>query len=366
MRRLLLTGAAATCALAAAAPAFAASVDKQTLKRATSTYAALQKYLYLPKQGLYRGSPYSHVWPFSQALAATISMGSLPKVGIHYGKDVKARIKALNSYWDATKQPPGYDGDVVAPLGNGGTISYDDNEWIGLELVRRYQRSHDAGLLARAQQLFTLVVFGWDNDTTHACPGGIVFSQAPDNVDRNTVSNAPGVELGLRLYEITGTSYYLDWAKRMYDWVNGCLFVNGLFEDHITFDGQIDQTIWSYNQGTTIGSNVLLWKVTGHRGYLARAKAGAAAALAFFTPAKLRRQPPYFVAIFFDNLLILDAVRPDPNYRAAIQSYASWAWRKVRVKKTGIFPFHTDGGQVLEQAAMARIYAALAGAALIG
>ena len=52
--------------------------------------------------------------------------------------------------------------------------------------------------------------------------------------------------------------------------------------------------------------------------------------------------------------------------RLESQTYANWAWRKVRAKKTGVFPFHTDGGQVLEQAAMARIYAALAGAALIG
>jgi hypothetical protein len=106
-----------------------------------------------------------------------------------------------------------------------------------------------------------------------------------------------------------------------------------------------------------------MWKVTGRAGYLRRAKAGARTALAYFTPARLRSQPPYFVAIFMDNLLALDAVRPQSAYRAAVRSYANWAWQARRDTQSGLFDFHTDGGRVLEQAAMVRIYATLAGAA---
>jgi hypothetical protein len=358
---VLALALALTFALATATPARAA--DPVNLERATSSYHAMQKHLYVPSQRLYRGSPYSFVWPFSQAFAATVAVGSLPGGG-RYDRDVRDRIAGLEAYWNPDKQPPGYEGGVRPPRGAGGDIGYDDNEWIGLELIRRYQRTHAASMLNRAKQLFTLVVFGWDTDATHPCPGGVLFSQALNNQDRNTVSNAPGVELGVHLYLITRDPTYLEWSRRFYDWVQTCMLrPDGLFEDHLDFSGAVDRTIWSYNQGTMVGSNVLMWQATGRRGYLRRAQSGARTALGYFTPRRLRRQPPYFVAIFLDNLLALDAVRPQPEYRAAVRSYANWAWRARRNAQTGLFDFHTDGGRVLEQAAMVRIYAALAGAA---
>jgi hypothetical protein len=331
--------------------------------RARSAYAALQKHLYIPGERLYRGSPFSYVWPFSQTLSATVAMGSLPRVGRRYDDDVRDRIAGLDAYWNPAKQPPGYEGAVRPPRGRGGDIAYDDNAWIGLELLRRYRRSHAPFLLSRAQALFRLIVTGWDADPAHPCPGGVPFSQAPDNADRNTVSNAPSAELGLHLYAVTRDPAQLDWSMRLYGWVQSCMRTPaGLYNDHIAYDGRVDQTIWSYNQGTMIGADVLLWRVTGKAGYLRRARAVADAALAYFTPARMRTEPPYFAAIFFDNLLALDAVRPRPAYRQAARTYADWAWRKRRDARTGLFDFGTDGGRVLEQAAIVRIYATLAGA----
>jgi hypothetical protein len=345
----------------AAGPAQAGS--GADLARAKSAYKAMQKHLYVPDARLYRGSPYSYVWPFSQAFAATVAMGSLPGVGGHYDRDVRDRLAGLDAYWNPDRTPPGYEGSVRPPIGRGGDVSYDDNEWIGLELLRRYGKTHADFMLKRAQDLFGLVVAGWDADPSHPCPGGVPFSLAADNRDRNTVSNAPGAELGLRLYLVTLDTAYLDWSKRLYDWVRSCMLApTGLYADHIDLDGRLDPTVWSYNQGTMIGANVLLWKATGGAGYLRRARSLARVSLGYFTDARLREQPPYFVAIFFDNLRDLDRVRPNAGYRAAVRTYADWAWRKRRNKKTGLFDFQTDGGRVLEQAAMVRVYATLAGA----
>jgi rhamnogalacturonyl hydrolase YesR len=149
--------------------------------------------------------------------------------------------------------------------------------------------------------------------------------------------------------------------------VRSCLLTqSGLFEDHITFDGTIDRTIWTYNQGTMIGANVLFWEVTGDASYLRRAKRAANLSLSYFTQGRLRTQPVFFNAIFFDNLNMLDNVRPDRSYTKTIQQYSDWAWSKRRNKKSGVFSFGTDGGAVLEQSAAVRIYAILAGAAAIG
>ena len=38
-----------------------------------------------------------------------------------------------------------FDGTVAPPAGPGGTKYYDDNDWVGIELVRMYQLTHQSG-----------------------------------------------------------------------------------------------------------------------------------------------------------------------------------------------------------------------------
>jgi hypothetical protein len=360
-RRLAAAAAAALTLLAAwivLVPEASAGPSKA---RAVASYRALQKYFYVPRHKLYKGSPFSKAWPFSQAFAATVRMSELPGIGGKYEGAVRERLRGLDRYWDPGSEPPGFAGGVMPPLGRGGTKFYDDNEWIGLELVRRYRASHSGLLLSRAEKVFDLVIFGWDNDPTHACPGGVLFNQDSSNHDRNTITNAPGAQLGAELYRITHNRTYLDWSKRMYEWVRGCLMNSrGLFEDHIDFSGDINRTIWSYNQGVMVGANVLLYRTTHQADYLRRAKRGARAALAFFTQNRLRHQPAFFVAIMFDNLLALDALRPSSRIRGTAAKYADWAWRKHRNKRSNAFSFPVDPQPVLNQSAMVRLYAVLA------
>ncbi len=46
--------------------------------RAWLAFQAMQKNYYLLGTGLYKGEPFSYLWPFSQALAATVSMANIP------------------------------------------------------------------------------------------------------------------------------------------------------------------------------------------------------------------------------------------------------------------------------------------------
>lgn len=379
-RRTLVAGGAAVTAGLVAAPRALASPGQQRdgwgwgryAVRAQRTYAALQRYFYDPDTSLYLeeyprtgGNPWSYMWPFSQVMIATQVVAGIPLAGRRYSDDVADRYGALELYWNAETDPPGYDSYLRPPLGHGGDKFYDDNEWNALGLIQRHYMTPGGAraALARAGEVFDLVVYGWDTDPTHPCPGGVFWTQADWSRDRNTVSNAPGAEVGLHLYLHTGEEYYLDWALRMYEWVRGCLLApNGLYWDNIRLDGSIWEAQFSYNQGAMIGAGVLLYRATGERRYLEQAVDTARRALAYYAEDdRYFTQPARFHAIFFANLLQLHAVRPDPAYRDAMQRYAEQARARFLDRSTGLYRFTGDDPVLLlEQAAMVRIEGMLA------
>jgi hypothetical protein len=328
--------------------------------RADAAYSAMQHAFYVAGTGLYKGAPYSYLWGFSEALAATIAMTRVPGLDHLYHHELHVRLQGLADYWDPSP-PAGYDGSVAPPHGAGGPKYYDDNAWVALQLLRLYGGRPAAWMVVRAQELFTLISNAWDNDPTHPCPGGVPFSSAPDNTDRNTVTTAPTAELAVQLYRLTHDRSYLTWARRMYEWVRACLLQpTGLYADHIRYDGTIDQTLWSYNQGTMIGAGAMLYQATGDRNFLAQAQATAQAAVTYFSEQRLQAEPRFFVAVYLRNLLLLDSLGQDPAYRAAAAGYAGWAWSSVRQKATGLFVFDPTSFQLLDQASMVEIYALLA------
>lgn len=343
------------------------------LARAIQSYAALQKYFYLQDgTSLYMeqypkasgDNSYSYEWPFSQAHIATLDLSTVQgDAGHDYAADLADREVGQERYWNTTGATglAGYDSYVRPPYANGGDKFYDDNEWVALAKVQHYLTTGDAASLARAKQIFALVVSGWDTNTTHADPGGVFWTQATWSSDRNTVSNMPGAELGLRLYQITGDHTYFNWAKRMYDWTNKYLQApDSLYWDHVNLQGTVERTKWSYNQGVPVGVNVLFYQVTGDRSYLNEAERIANAALAYYGTSGLSNQPVFFNSIFFKNLLLLQSADHDQAYKDAMQNYADAIWYTNRDAQTGLFHF---GGstktQLLEQAAVIQIYSVL-------
>ncbi|MFI6932771.1 glycoside hydrolase family 76 protein [Streptomyces sp. NPDC050287] len=344
----------------------------RALSRARAAYAALDKYLGTTDgSGLVReqypaasgDNAYSYEWPFSQAHIAALDLAAVDKP---YESELAARAKAQEHYWNAgggTTGLPGYASYPVAPYGSGGDMFYDDNEWVGLAKVQRHLQTGDKAALARAKEIFALVKSGWDTDASHAAPGGVFWTQATWSNDRNTVSNMPGAQLGLRLHLITGESDYLDWSRRFYDWTNTHLQSPGaLYWDHLDLKGTIEKTIWSYNQGVPVGVNVLLHRATGDRVYLRRAQQIAEAAYAYYvTQGRLFSQPVFFNSIFFKNLLLLESVTGDGTYHRAMADYADQVWSTMRDPATGLVHFDSSGGtQAIQQAALAQLYAVLA------
>lgn len=332
-------------------------------RRALDAYTAMQRAYYLPANGLYRGSPFALAWPYSQAMAATISVAALPRQHKRYQADLIARLSGLQAYADhADPAPAGYAAQARARTGQSNTRFNDDNEWIAIELLRLYHLNHQHALLGAATQLFGLVTAQWDQRQDVLCPGGVPWQSLKLNGDRNTVTDAPGAELGAQLYLTTKDAGALGWATRMYAWTRGCLLhANGLYGDHIDGQGQIDDTEWTYNQGAMIGAGVMLYRATHDATYLHQAQATANAALAAFGSAQLAQQPVYFNAIYIRNLLLLSQASGDTRYQRFAQSFADDAWKNVRDARSGLFRADPGGStQLLDQASMVQVYSLLA------
>lgn len=374
--RKLLAGSlvAATMIAGAATPAWAS--DSGT--RARQSYEALQRHLYQgpDEHGLYlenypkqpADQPHSYLWEFREATAAAVSIA---ETSGRYREDVGDRFATLQLYWNGDSARPGYASYLPPPLGGGGDVYYDDNAVVGLELIRGYEASGDRTLLQRAKRAFDVDTRAWDTDASHPCPGGLAWVDNPGNNIRAANVTGLASELATHLFQITHDRDYLTWGTRLYSWNRECLQQSpGLYWNSIGYDGTVDKTLWSYNSGSMIGAATLLYQATGTRSYLDNAVADANGALDHWTQGdNLYNQPAIFNAILFNNLLLLDSVRPDPRYRSTIEQYADREWASNRDPATGLFHFQPSGGgaydpagpaQTLEQSAMVQIYAALA------
>jgi len=347
--------------------------------RALIAFEAMQHNFYIPGSGLYEGEPFSYLWPFSQALAATVTMSHvngvsrIPGLPGALSRELSARLIGLRSYLDIdnsgapegtfTSSLAAFDGTVAPPTGPGGTKYYDDNEWVGMELVRIYALTHSTAALGSAEAIMAFVMAGWDTDPEHACPGGIPFSNSSENNERNTVTGGPGAELAVRLFQLTGNVAYLQFAEQAYNWVRTCLLQpGGLYADHIGSHGTVAQVYWSYNQGSMIGAGALLYQATGNSAYLFQARQTAKFALAYFTPAVLGSEIPFFVSVYFRNMLYLDSLTHDPPGSRLAQPYVDYAWQHLRLSDN-LFVFGSPpSSQLLVQAAIVQIYGLLSSA----
>jgi hypothetical protein len=344
--------------------------------RALLAFEAMQKNYYLLGSGLYKGEPFSYLWPFSQAFAATVSMANiaaLHKIATQRTRlvrELKARVIGLRSYMDTnnagavegtyTSTLAAFDGTAAPPTGPGGAKYYDDNDWVGIELARLYEQTHDPTVLASAEAIMAFEAAGWQTDPELGCVGGLPFSNTIENTDRNTITTAPAAELAVQLYRITGKPEYLQFAIMAYEWVRGCLLEpNGMYGDHVNRAGAIEPRLWSYTQGVMIGAGTLLYQATGNSGYLYEARQTASAALAYFTPERLALENPFFPSVYFRNLLYLDSVTHDPPGAKIAQAYVDYAWQHQRLSDNLFVAGSPPSGQLLVQAAIVQIYALL-------
>ncbi|MGH2832436.1 MAG: glycoside hydrolase family 76 protein [Solirubrobacteraceae bacterium] len=342
--------------------------------RAFVSYEAMRRYFYLPGSGLYRetlgASSDAYLWPFSQALAATVSVslirGHPPRISqnLHallygLGKYLTETVPAASASSDGLQNLPHF-GARIASAQSGPVSYYDDNDWVGIELARVYELTGSQSALSLAEQIMAFEMAGWDSDTDARCPGGIPHSTSPNSTKRSTISTAPAAELALALYETTTQPSYLTFAEQAYQWVRQCtLMPSGMYADNIAPDGELDPQLWSYTQGVMIGAGALLYHATGVQTYLQQSEQTAQTALSYYTLERLAAENPFFVSVFLRNVLYLGSELHDNLGQALAQQYVDWAWNSLR-KSNGLFLSATGiPTLLLGQSAMTQLYALL-------
>ena len=168
---------------------------------------------------------------------------------------------------------------------NGGGITndfYDDMAWMALACLRAHGLCpvQDWGFKAVALELWADIQTGWNDH----CGGGIAWRK-PQPDYKNAPANAPVAILAARLYTRFGDGRDLEWAQRIWAWLEANLIDP---ESHIVWDGmnregdgRVDRDwLFTYCQGVTVGAALELHRATGEGRLLECARSVAHAARA--------------------------------------------------------------------------------------
>ena len=185
---------------------------------------------------------------------------------------------------------------------------YDDQMWLARELIRAYRLTDNEEYLDLAAYLTDYVLEGWDcwvdengeeyggitwgpgYNSKHACSNAPIIqplvwlSDIYKDTDETVVYNYRNASNDVVKEEIPRSQYYLDFAKKIYDWQKKKLMHNtGVYWDMMGADGKIIVTrgyrqhvdcggptgnFYSYNTGTMISGGAELYRVTEDEAYI--------------------------------------------------------------------------------------------------
>lgn len=252
---------------------------------------------------------------------------------------------------------------------------YDDQQWLIRELIEAYKLTGNETYLSEGEYLSGYVLDGWDYtlDANGKEYGGITWG--PGYVTKHSCSNGPFISSLVWLSEIYSnkadeishffidadkkrqvrsdkkSDYYLDFAKRIYQWQKGLLLrPDGVYDDMLggcgscqvsyeTLDGATYRNhvnlpdrvgpAYSYNSGAMLAGAADLYRVTKDNSYLEDAKnLTDASYLKFAKPdATIPGYDTYDISGFnnwFNNVLLRAYVDIYPFYGGAAQAITSF------------------------------------------
>ena len=293
--------------------------------------------------------PYSYLWPLCALIQATNELEVLDPAE-HYMEPV---IGAIDQYYGTKPPCAAYEAYVVKAGGD--DRFYDDNEWIAIAYMDAYNRKKEKRFLEKSEEIYRFVMSGYDT-----VAGGGLYWKEGDKTTKNTCSNGPGILLALQLFRATGEKKYLDTALLLYNWTNSRLLSpEGIYYDALKLPGlTVDKRAYTYNAGTMLQSNVLLFSITGNKQYLKEAKRLAEASLLYFY--KQGRFPGnyWFNAVLMRGYVELYKFDKDKKYLQAFIDDTEKIWQSEMDPRNLAGQGHAK--KLLDQAGLLEIIARIA------
>lgn len=165
------------------------------------------------------------------------------------------------------------------PEGGYGPCFFDDNIWVARNYLFAYEIFGDAAYLEEARRVTAYTCTGWNREL-----GGLVWNEngltsqgTEQELERGLSANGCCILVNALLYRITAEKEYLEWACRFWNfcktlqdpetgiYYNGVhtLLCNGRREA-----GEINRDLWSYNSGSMILADIVLYEITGDAAYM--------------------------------------------------------------------------------------------------
>ncbi|MRX75953.1 glycoside hydrolase [Pedobacter petrophilus] len=329
----------------------AQTTKQEYLKRIDVIEQNIQKYFVAGERGLYlenigkHEKPFSYLWPLCALIQAKNETEGLKK-----NSGMQPVIKAIDQYYTTAPPAPSYQSYIEKS-----SRFYDDNQWIAIAYLNAYTRTKKKIYFNKAKEIYTWLLTGYDNKT-----GGGLYWKEDEKTSKNTCSNGPNILVSLELYKATKEKKYLDTALLVYNWTNKNLRrKDGIFYDAINVSSlKIDSAAYTYNTGTMLESNVVLYQITKDVKYLHEAKLIATAAKKRFYKNGKLPDHYWFNAVLLRGYLALYAVEKDASRLKFFIDDADRVWNDERDERN-LLGREADKTLLL-QAGILEIYARLA------
>lgn len=237
-----------------------------------------------------------------------------------------------------------------------GPCFFDDNIWIARNYLFAYEVFGDNYYLDEACRVVNYIYTGWNKEL-----GGLVWNEngltsngTEQELERGLSANACCIIVNAQLYQLTGKDEYLVWAKRFFDFCKTTqdpitkIYYNGvhtLLVDRKRVAGKVNKDLYSYNSGSMILADLILYEITKEKSYYIDAFETAKAAHEVFLQLDLKSGHSYykdfnwFVAILVEGYLALadydkDTVKPYLESLNNALDYSS----KTFISETGLLP----------------------------
>ncbi|MEO8819687.1 MAG: glycoside hydrolase family 76 protein [Ginsengibacter sp.] len=293
---------------------------------------------------------HSYLWP----LCALMQAANEEEVLYPSTDFMTPVMKAIHQYYSDIPPAPAYQSYVTKEEKD--SRFYDDNQWIAIACLDAYNKTHDKKYFDIAKMIYRFMMTGYDT-----LSGGGLYWREDKKDSKNTCSNGPGIIVALKLYKIAKQKNYLNAALLLYNWVNHHLQApDGLYYDNIKIPSlKIDSAMYTYNTGTMLQSNVLLYEITKDKKYLNEAERIASAAKQHFYKNYKLPGNYWFNAVLLRGEIALYNVDKNKDHIQFFIDDANRIWKDER-NEEGLVGKKDKRESLIDQAAMIEIYARLA------